>query len=77
MEIFNFLDQNDDNKITQEELFDTLYRYSYDNVASEANRLKEIQILKNFISDIFKEGDANGDGELDFQEFLEIVLDFN
>jgi Ca2+-binding EF-hand superfamily protein len=62
MEIFNFLDQNDDNKITQEELFDSLYRYSYDTQANEADRMKEIQALKNFISDIFKEGDANGDG---------------
>lgn len=40
MEIFNFLDQNDDNKITQEDLFDTLYRYSYDNQASETERMK-------------------------------------
>lgn len=67
MEIFSFLDKNGDNKITREELFETLYHCCYDNTSNPVEREKEIEGLKKFIDQIFSEGDSNGDGELDFQ----------
>lgn len=58
-------------------MLEKLSGLSLDKDLSKPERITEMEGIKNFIEGIFEQGDANGDGELDFQEFLEMVLDFN
>lgn len=76
--MFKLLDNNGDGKITLEEFKNIFCNYDFSDLTDVAERiitdLKEIIKANNLnLADIFRNFDADKQGDLDFQEFTKLI----
>ena len=62
MYFFSAFDHNNDGSISKEELREAMTRYGQMFSAAECEEM-------------FREADANGDGSIDFEEFLKMMME--
>ena len=62
LHIFSAFDHNNDGSISKEELREAMTRYGQMFSAAECDEM-------------FREADANGDGSIDFDEFLKMMME--
>lgn len=64
MQVFKLVDKDGSGTITKEELFE------FFNLGTDAESQK-------FIQNMIEEADKNGDGEISFQEFLDVMKELH